>query len=166
MSVQIFSRTSRRVFLLDWTACRHICHFAERPLPDSLWPWLLGSVYVGGQSPQLGPFQAAKTWFLRHVHISSDSSALLLTHLCTNLQVSGPKVDDEFRDAFKEHWRGHIKQHSEWPFLLFYLVLPALYSPFSLSALTINRRSTGLFKQSRLERWIEMIAWLCSCKLK
>lgn len=104
MSVRIFSRTSRRVFLLDWTACRHICHFAERPLPDSLRPWLLGSVYVGGKTPQLGPFLAARNWFMRHVHISSDSSALVLTHPCTNLHVSDLKGDDddEFQHAFKE----------------------------------------------------------------
>lgn len=123
MSVRIFSRTSRRVFLLDWTACRHICHFAEGPLPDSLRPWLLGSMYVGGRSPQLAPFLAARNWFIRHVHISSDSSALVLTHPCINLHAIGPKVNDaEFQHAFKEHWRGHIKQHSEWPFLLFYTV--------------------------------------------
>lgn len=28
------------MFLPDWTACRHICHFAENPMPDSLRPLL------------------------------------------------------------------------------------------------------------------------------
>lgn len=153
MSVRIFSRTSRRVFLLDWTACRHICHFAERPLPDSLRPWLLGSLYVGGKTPQLGPFLAARNWFMRHVHISSVCSALVLTHPCTNLHVSGPKADDdEFQHAFKEHWRGHIKQHSEWPFLFFIHLSHSLHWRFIWVPLTClnNLGWNGEYKWMRI----------------
>lgn len=61
-------------------------------------PGGLESVCVGGKTPQLGPFLAARNWFMRHVHISSDSSALVLAHPCTNLHGRGPKVDDAFKE--------------------------------------------------------------------
>lgn len=141
MSVRISSRTTRQVFLLDWTACRHICHFAERPLPDSLRPWLHGSVYVGGKTPQLGPFPAARNVCIRAVHISSDSSALVLTHPCTKLHVSRPKVDDDGLSTC-------TKRALIWIvlFVLYYL-LPAFYSPLSLSTLAvIHHSSADLFK--------------------
>lgn len=109
---------------------------------------LLGSMYVGGKTPKLGSFLAARNWFMRHVHISSDSSALVLTHPCTNLHASGPKLDDaEFQHAFKEHWRGHIKQHSAWPFLLFY----AVFTSSLFTSLTLCTDDSSEF------RWVVSI---------
>lgn len=51
MSLQVFGWRSRWVFLPDWTACRHICHFAENPMPDSLRPPLHVCVYIRDTTP-------------------------------------------------------------------------------------------------------------------